>query len=222
MWRVYTVLYIRHNCDCQLPFGRGRRDINSTCLCQNLGSTVQVLEWRIVQSVINPLRPSDAIWRNKCWRTLAQVMACCLSAPSHYFNQCWLIITMVYWHSSEGNSTTDTSASNHKNWIENYLSKISLKSLRGQWVKPDISSLPSNKVLNISVNLHQPFERSRLRKQEKSLHAASTVCMMTSSNGNRFRITDHLCGESTDFRWIPHPKANDAELWCFFFQYVPE
>ena len=26
-------------------------------------------------------------------------MACCLTAPSHYLNQCWLIISMVLWHS---------------------------------------------------------------------------------------------------------------------------
>ena len=28
--------------------------------------------------------------------------------------------------------------------------------------------------------------------------------MMTSSNGNIFRITGHLCGEFTGLRWIPH------------------
>ena len=28
---------------------------------------------------------------------LAQVMACCLMAPSHYLNQCWLIINEVQW-----------------------------------------------------------------------------------------------------------------------------
>ena len=39
--------------------------------------------------------------------------------------------------------------------------------------------------------------------------------MMTSSNGNMFRVTDHLCGEFTGDRWIPRTKASDAELWCF-------
>ena len=39
---------------------------------------------------------------------------------------------------------------------------------------------------------------------------------MTSSNGNIFRVTGHLCGEFTGHRWIPHTKASDAELWCFF------
>ena len=47
---------------------------------------------------IKSLGPSDAIWR---WSTLVQVMACCLTAPSHYLNQCWLIISKVLWHSSE-------------------------------------------------------------------------------------------------------------------------
>ena len=28
--------------------------------------------------------------------TLAQVMACCLMAPSHYLNQCWLIISGIH------------------------------------------------------------------------------------------------------------------------------
>ena len=46
-------------------------------------------------SQVNSLGPSDAIWRQKTGLTLAQVMACCLTAPSHYLNQCWLIISKV-------------------------------------------------------------------------------------------------------------------------------
>ena len=41
----------------------------------------------------------------------------------------------------------------------------------------------------------------------------SWACMMTSSNGNSFRVTDHLCGEFTGHRWIPSTKASDAELF---------
>ena len=36
--------------------------------------------------------------------------------------------------------------------------------------------------------------------------------MMTSSNGNIFRVTGPLCGELTGHRWITSTKANDAEL----------
>ena len=42
-----------------------------------------------------------------------------------------------------------------------------------------------------------------------------TSFMMTSSNGNIFRVAGHLCGEFTDPGWIPHTKASDAELGCF-------
>ena len=40
----------------------------------------------------------DAMWRQRFLSTLVQVMACCLTAPSHYMNQCWLIIGEVLWH----------------------------------------------------------------------------------------------------------------------------
>ena len=83
--------------------------------------------------VVNSLRPSDAIWRHRSGSTLAQVMACCLTAPSHYLNQCWLIISKVLRHSSEGNFVRDTPATIHKNWLENYQPKF--KSPRGQWVE---------------------------------------------------------------------------------------
>ena len=62
---------------------------------------------------MNSLWPSDTIWRHKSRSTLAQVMACCLMAPSHYLNQCWLIIIKVWWHSSEGNFMRDPSATIH-------------------------------------------------------------------------------------------------------------
>ena len=41
------------------------------------------------------------------------------------------------------------------------------------------------------------------------------IAMMTSSNGDIFRVTGHLCGEFTGPQWISRTKASDAELWCF-------
>ena len=61
---------------------------------------------------INSLWPNDAIWRQRTESTLAQVMACCLTAPSHYLNQCWLIISKIQFNSSDGNFTRDTSVIN--------------------------------------------------------------------------------------------------------------
>ena len=71
-------------------------------------------------------------------------MACCLKAPSHYLNQCWIVISKVLWQFHRKGSR--------------YLS-----------------------------------------------------IMMTSSNGNIFHVTGHLCGEFT---------ASDVELWCFFDQHL--
>ena len=43
-------------------------------------------------SSINPLWASDTIWWYRSGSTLAQIMAWCHQAPSHYLNQYWLII----------------------------------------------------------------------------------------------------------------------------------
>ena len=37
-------------------------------------------------------RPGDANWRHRSWSTLVQVITWCLTVPSHYLNQWWLII----------------------------------------------------------------------------------------------------------------------------------
>ena len=84
----------------------------------------------------NSLWPSDTTWRHRTGSTLAQVMACCLMAPSHYLNQCWFIIGEVHW------------ATFIWCWFQlrylsyqslklawKLLSEVLLKSPRGQWVK---------------------------------------------------------------------------------------
>ena len=44
--------------------------------------------------------------------------------------------------------------------------------------------------------------------------------MMTSSNGNIFRVTGHLRGELTGHLWITSTKAIDAELLMFSLIYA--
>ena len=70
------------------------------------------------ETLINSLWPCDAMWRHRSGSTLAHVIACCLTAPSHYLNQCWLIISQVLWHSSKGSFPRNTSAINHYNQLE--------------------------------------------------------------------------------------------------------
>ena len=85
----------------------------------------------------NSLGPSDAIWWHRSGSTLVQVMACCLMAPNHYLNQCWLIISKVLRHSPEGNFIRDTSATIHWNWLKN--SKI--WNLKLNWNLPGANEL---------------------------------------------------------------------------------
>ena len=64
----------------------------------------------------------------------------------------------------------------------------------------------------------QTYYHFQLDFQKVDQHTYNTSSpMMTSSNGNIFRVTGPLCGEITGPRWIPHTKASDAELWCFLW-----
>ena len=51
--------------------------------------------------LFNSLWPSDTIQPHRFGSAFAQVMACCLTAPSHYLNQWWLIIKYVLWRQTE-------------------------------------------------------------------------------------------------------------------------
>ena len=76
--------------------------------CSNFCQLSLCLSLKVLRTLgncVNSLWPSacsDAIRRQETESTLAQVMACCLTAPSHYLNQCWLIISKVLWQSSKG------------------------------------------------------------------------------------------------------------------------
>ena len=43
---------------------------------------------------------------------------------------------------------------------------------------------------------------------------------MTSSNGNIFHVTGHLCGEFTGTRWIPRTKASDALMFSLICVWI--
>ena len=67
-------------------------------------------------------------------------------------------------------------------------------------------------------NFPSVYMHAHLQRVPKPRHGAFyALTMMTSSNGNIFRATGHLCGEFTGPRWIPRTKASDAELWCFLW-----
>ena len=61
-------------------------------------TSCKILLFSFSPRFVNSLWPSDVIWRLRSGSILAQVMACCLTPPSHYLNQCWRTINMVHWH----------------------------------------------------------------------------------------------------------------------------
>ena len=63
-------------------------------------------------------------------------MACCLTAPSHYLNQCWLIIRGVLWHTSESSFAGIAQGIDSGYEFEKDILKNIFKSPRGQWVNP--------------------------------------------------------------------------------------
>ena len=63
------------------------------------------------------------------------------------------------------------------------------------------------------------FQHDTIQTQDFGIARYSD--MMTSSNGNIFRVSGPLCGEFTGHRWIPLTKASDAEHWCFLWN-APE
>ena len=94
----------------------------------------------ITHSLFSSLGPSDCMWQHRYRSTLThQVMACCLTAPRHYLNQFWLIITMVLHHSLKGNNTENALESDHCNVIENHTFKIKALSPKKHWVKNHIA-----------------------------------------------------------------------------------
>ena len=56
---------------------------------------------------------------------------------------------------------------------------------------------------------------SSSKSTDRRYNVQSNTDMMTSSNGNIFRVTGPLYGEFTGLRWIPRTKASDAELDVF-------
>ena len=128
---------------------RLRNDSNFVCL-------IIIIKCLHLSVLINSLWPSDAI-------DLGQH---CLTAPSHYLNQCWLIISKVQWHASENNFTRNTSAICDWRLLENELSKTTLKSPRGHWVKPTKFMVPIGRwlcipdALYVYCNFFQPVKEN--------------------------------------------------------------
>ena len=75
-------------------------------------------------------------------------------------------------------------------------------------------------ILTISGSVHIEKTVVGWRNQLR-MKTSAYIYVMTSSNGNIFRVTGPLWGESTGHRWIPRTKASDVELWYYLWS-APE
>ena len=96
----------------------------------------QFLKMNGILKKIYSLWPSDTIWQHRTRSAWAQVMACCLIAPSHYLDQCWLNINEVLWHSIHMRTILQwvSGATILYNEFDCYICEISITSTRDQWV----------------------------------------------------------------------------------------
>ena len=90
-WYMYWLCRI----NCSLSFRKRITTYSCHHIVEKLYKMKTCFQNRFSSVRINSLWPGDAIWRHRSRSTLVQVMACCLTAPSHYLHQCWLIISEV-------------------------------------------------------------------------------------------------------------------------------
>ena len=64
----------------------------STCIISVITKAYSMSYYK---TSLNSLWPSDATWQHRSGSSLAEVMACCLAASSHYQSQCWLSVSIV-------------------------------------------------------------------------------------------------------------------------------
>ena len=113
---------------------------------------IQLSQW-----LLAVILTSDAICPQICGSTLVQIMACCLTAPSHYLNQCWRRISQVLWHSLKSNFTASAQTTIMCNEQLVDIFKITITSPRGQCVNVQHISVIGTLNSIVSGNPHLYF-----------------------------------------------------------------
>ena len=138
-------------------------------------------------------------------------MVWCLTAPSHYLNQCWLIISKVKWHSSDSNSQEITQQS---------IIEISLKITRLELH----SNLPGANELNIIIFLHMLQQPSLYFQRRHIYHHDKSYCLLVDnflrSNMRAVPLrsssncTSHLANR---LEWIHILlRRNQSKCYCYY------
>ena len=171
----------------------------------------RLVAWRhqaIPRTNVNASWYSDAIWRHRSGSTLAQVMACCLMAPSHYLNQCWLNIYVALWHSAENVFTRN--AQDIYPWYQFENDKTSNTSSRGQWVNLSPLRSSNNPLKAITGGTSQPSVT------EISLNVADLNFLSNLPEANELSEAGHWLFIISLFQ-----STNQAySQWCGMFSFL--
>ena len=103
------------------------------------------------------------------------------------------------------------------------ISNCSRIPMKRQWIS-DFEYFSPKQIFEGAVELPLIWDTTELRAPKKIFsYADKRWCrtkfptMMTSLNGNIFRVVGYLCGEFTGHRWITRTRASDVERWCFLW-----
>ena len=147
-------------------------------------------------------------------RTLVLVMAAMMAGTPHYHHNDVRMSAMASQITGVSIvcSTNCYGADQRK-----HQSSVSLAFVKGihQWPVDSLHNEPVTRMFSFDDVIMIPNTYRIMLFLPMAL--AHKEVMITSSNGNIFRVTDPLSGEFTGHRWIPHTKASDAELWYFLW-----
>ena len=96
--------------------------MTSTEKYRSILSCAQIVQTEKKLTHCGPVTPFGS--RNLGQHQLTQVMACCLTALSHYLHQCWVLISEVLWHSPKSNFRANARASVLYGEFENHTFKF--------------------------------------------------------------------------------------------------
>ena len=117
--------------------------------------------------------------------------------------------------------TTSQNASKTCAYIKGYtMLRMQIQRIRSVVARPLNWTVSGSAKITVPVGCHY-FQHSSIYNHSVRYPSSRPWPMMTSSNGNIFRVTGPLCRASTGHRWIPLTKASDAEFWCFLWS-APE
>ena len=118
------------------------------CVCVLVVCTIIAMELGAAMW-INSLWPSNTIWRHISGSTLAQLIACSLTASSHHLIQCYLLLVMFC--GIHMRATVNAQITVLYIGFENYTFKIAAPFPRCQRVNPEVNHTYSNPCSQYSV-----------------------------------------------------------------------